>query len=209
MRNASRFAVVLSLALPMAAAAQAANPVGLAITAGAAKPIGDLSNVADIGYTAGARWDLPWVLPFTLQLMGNYSHWSYKSTTGTSTFALAMSSEDLTMVSAPRPAATYASGSNGSTTSWELGVNGISKLATTGTARPYLIAGAAYFRNTADAGSTSVSHNDWGGSAGAGLDLMLSGFTAFGEVRYVNAFLKSGSNRSSYSYVPIVVGVKF
>lgn len=78
-----------------------------------------------------------------------------------------------------------------------------------GQRRPYVIAGVGAVRSKAQVdGSTvglSSESTDFAAQGGVGIEFLLSGFSTFAEVKYVNGFLDGGS----LNYIPITFGIKF
>lgn len=72
------------------------------------------------------------------------------------------------------------------------------------TARPYLLGGVGLF-NTGSSVEGSESETDFGANVGVGLELPLSGITAFGDVRYQAIF----ASPDNVNLIPIRVGVRF
>jgi hypothetical protein len=72
------------------------------------------------------------------------------------------------------------------------------------TARPYLLGGVGLF-NSGSSVEGSESENDFGGNVGIGLELPLSGITAFGDVRYQAIF----ASPDNVNLIPIRVGIRF
>jgi hypothetical protein len=72
------------------------------------------------------------------------------------------------------------------------------------TARPYLLGGVGLF-NTGSSVEGSESETDFGGNVGVGLELPLSGITAFGDIRYQSIF----SSPEKLNLIPIRVGIRF
>jgi hypothetical protein len=72
------------------------------------------------------------------------------------------------------------------------------------TVRPYLLGGVGLF-NTGSSVEGSESETDFGGNVGIGLELPLSGITAFGDVRYQSIF----ASPDNVNLIPIRVGIRF
>lgn len=72
------------------------------------------------------------------------------------------------------------------------------------TARPYLLGGVGLF-NTGSSVEGSESETDFGANVGVGLEIPLSGITAFGDVRYQSIF----ASPDNVNIIPIRVGIRF
>jgi opacity protein-like surface antigen len=75
---------------------------------------------------------------------------------------------------------------------------------------PYLLAGIGLYRASFSvAGASDVDHSstNFGINFGGGILYKLTGFSAFGEIRYHNVF--SGADNGSAHYIPIMVGLRF
>jgi hypothetical protein len=142
------------------------KPFQLGIAGGAAQPMSDLKDGANMGYNATAALgiNLPFI-PVGLRVDGAYNQFGEKAGIGAK----------LHVVSATGNVV------------WRLPSVGIS---------PYLIGGAGlYMATTTTTGTTSASQTDnhLGWNAGAGINLPLSVFKAFVEARYNRVTTDTGS----------------
>jgi hypothetical protein len=142
------------------------KPFQLGIAGGAAQPMSDLKDGANMGYNATAALgiNLPFI-PVGLRVDGAYNQFGEKAGIGAK----------LHVVSATGNVV------------WRLPSVGIS---------PYLIGGAGlYMATTTTTGTTSASTTDnhLGWNAGAGINLPLSVFKAFVEARYNRVSTDTGS----------------
>jgi hypothetical protein len=142
------------------------KPFQLGIAGGAAQPMSDLKNGANMGFNATAALgiNLP-LIPVGLRVDGAYNQFGEKAGVGAK----------LHVVSATGNLV------------WRLPSVGIS---------PYLIGGAGLYMQTATStGTTSLSATDnhMGWNAGAGINLPLTVFKAFVEARYNSYSTDAGS----------------
>jgi len=142
------------------------KPFQLGIAGGAAQPMSDLKDAANMGYNATAALgiNLPFI-PVGLRVDGAYNQFGEK--TGV-------------------PAKLHVISATGNVV-WRLPSVGIS---------PYLIGGAGLYMQTATSTgttSTSLTDNHLGWNAGAGINLPLSVFKAFVEARYNSYSTDAGS----------------
>jgi len=142
------------------------KPFQLGIAGGAAQPMSDLKDGANMGYNATAALgiNVP-LIPVGLRVDGAYNQFGEKAGVGAK----------LHVISATGNAV------------WRLPSIGIS---------PYLIGGAGlYMATSTTTGTTSVSatENHLGWNAGAGINLPLSVFKAFVEARYNSYSTDAGS----------------
>ena len=142
------------------------KPFQLGIAGGAAQPMSDLKDGANLGYngTVAMGINLPFI-PVGLRVDGAYNQFGEKAGTGAK----------LHVVSATGNVV------------WRLPSVGIS---------PYLIGGAGLYMATATTtGTVSASQTDnhLGWNAGAGINLPLSVFHAFVEARYNRVTTDTGS----------------
>lgn len=75
---------------------------------------------------------------------------------------------------------------------------------------PYLLAGIGLYHSSYSVTGANESDNsstNFGFNFGGGVLYRLSGFSAFGEIRYHNVF--SGASDGSARYIPIMVGLRF
>jgi hypothetical protein len=142
------------------------KPFQLGIAGGAAQPMSDLKDGANMGFNATAAMgiNLPFI-PVGLRVDGAYNQFGEKAGIGAK----------LHVVSATGNVV------------WRLPSVGIS---------PYLIGGAGLYMATATstgAVSASTTDNHLGWNAGAGINLPLSVFKAFVEARYNSYSTDAGS----------------
>ena len=146
---------------------------------GVALPMGDLGDVANTGWRAGALVQLkPASLPVALRAEANYSGFGGKSQRiGTITV------------------------DGGSTNVLDITGNAIYDFTNDAKATTsfYAIGGAGVY-NVSDGGGTNFGIN-----AGAGVNFNLAGFKAFGEARFHNVFGDGGSLR----FIPLTFGIRF
>ncbi len=168
------------------------KPISFGISAGAAIPTGDFSNVANTGYnvTGTVAIGLPG-LPFSLRGDAAFNSFGVKNDAH------------------PAAGADYANARI-------LGFTGnlVLPLPLQGTVlRPYLIGGAGLYnvRSSTSYNSgglnTNISQSDnkFGFNLGGGLTIPLSGFDTFIEARYHRV----STNGGSAAFVPITFGVMF
>lgn len=85
--------------------------------------------------------------------------------------------------------------------------NLVYKMPSTGVS-PYLIGGAGWYNSAVTVtGFGTLSENDFGWNAGAGISMPLSGFDTFLEARYNQVQVGGGS--PSLKFIPITFGVMF
>jgi hypothetical protein len=142
------------------------KPFQLGVAGGAAQPMSDLKNGANMGFNATAALgiNLP-LIPVGIRVDGAYNQFGEKAGVGAK----------LHVVSATGNLV------------WRLPSVGIS---------PYLIGGAGLYMQTATSTGTtsaSVSDSHMGWNAGAGINLPLSVFKAFVEARYNSYSTDAGS----------------
>jgi hypothetical protein len=142
------------------------KPFQLGIAGGAAQPMSDLKDGANMGYNATAALgiNLPFI-PVGLRVDGAYNQFGEKAGIGATHHAVSATGHVV----------------------WRLPSVGIS---------PYLIGGAGlYMATTTTTGTTSASTTDnhLGWNAGAGINLPLSVFKAFVEARYNRVSTDTGS----------------
>lgn len=181
--------------LPLAAAALLASTIAVSpvaaqrnkttymgISAGASLPSGDLANTASSGYSVTGHL---YFNPSKTKQIGTrfdlgYDNWSPKN------------DADATLRSLAVVANVIAKAGNN-----------------TSTYRPYVIGGVGIFKTKVEfrgAGGIALDESsDIGGQIGGGLDIPLAGFTTFIEARYVVV----GRSPSSWSYIPVTVGLHF
>ncbi|MDP9205636.1 MAG: outer membrane beta-barrel protein [Gemmatimonadota bacterium] len=161
-------ATIALVAAPRASQAQfgLVKPIQLGIAGGAAQPMSDLKDGANMGYngTVAMGINLPFI-PVGLRVDGAYNQFGEKAGVGAKLHVISATGNVV----------------------WRLPSVGIS---------PYLIGGAGLYMSTATTtGTTSVSdtQNHLGWNAGAGINLPLSVFKAFVEARYNRVSTDTGS----------------
>jgi len=140
------------------------KPFQLGIAGGAAQPMSDLKDGANMGYNATAAMaiNLP-LIPVGLRVDGAYNQFGEKAGVGAK----------LNVISATGNVV------------WRLPLIGIA---------PYLIGGAGLYMATSTVtGAASQTDNHLGWNAGAGINLPLSIFHAFVEARYNRVTTDTGS----------------
>ena len=187
----------LSVSAPSAGAQQMTNsseyPIGVGIAAGLLVPVGSIGDGASTGWNLQGFVD--WTSrtqPFGLRADVSYGSLSGKDfqaggqTVKFSNLNLFSITGDGVWMIHPTP------GSQSRTT-------------------PYILAGVGLYHasqsgNVAGADVDNGSTN-FGINFGGGVLYKLTGFSAFGEIRYHNVF--SGSDNGSAKYIPIMVGLRF
>jgi opacity protein-like surface antigen len=167
-----------SVLIPAQSSAQAIAMLGL--SAGAAVPMGKISDPYSTGFNAMASLGFGGgeEIPVSLRFEGAYTKFNGSTTTGTAP------------VSGMRI--------------WSGNVSAIVSLPGGEIVRPYALAGGGVYNMksmTANAGSS----NDFGMSGGIGVSLDLSGFNTFAEARINHVFTENGATR----FAPIVFGILF
>lgn len=165
----SLFLAVATIALaaaPASAQLGLVKPFQLGVAGGAAQPMSDLKDGANMGYNATAALgiNLPFI-PVGLRIDGAYNQFGEKAGVGAKLHVISATGNLV----------------------WRLPSVGIS---------PYLIGGAGLYMQTATTTGTtsaSVSDNHMGWNAGAGINLPLSVFKAFVEARYNSYSTDAGS----------------
>ena len=175
-------ALVASTVAVSPVAAQRNKTTFMGISAGASLPNGDLGNTASSGYSIAGHF---YYNPSKTKQIGTrfdlgYDSWSPKNSADASLRSLAIVANVIAK-----------SGSN------------------TSTYRPYVVGGVGVFKTRVEfrgAGGIALDESsDLGGQLGVGVDIPLSGFTTFIEARYVMV----SRSPSSWSYIPITVGLHF
>ncbi len=177
--------VVASTAVASSAEAQR-NPISFGILAGATKGIGDLDDVAELGYHVGAlvQWSGA-TSPIGIRAEGVYHRFGIKDLPDEIDGHLSILSgtaNAVFMIPADKSSPV----------------------------RPYLIGGGGIYRlsfacdgcGTAD---IPDPENKFGLNGGGGLNFALSGFTAFVEARYHHIF----TDEDSAKMVPVSFGIMF
>lgn len=152
------------------------KPVQLGVALGGAIPLGDFGSSVNTGYNVTGTVALrPVGMPVGFRLDGAYNSFGAKGGGGTASIA-ALTGNVVLNLSADTQLA------------------------------PYVIGGVGYYHEKGSILSLgSSSENHFGFNAGAGLNIPLTGFTAFIEARY-NRISETGA---STSFVPVTVGVMF
>ena len=150
-------ATIALVAAPRVSQAQLGlvKPFQLGIAGGAAQPMSELKDGANLGYngTVAMAINLP-LIPVGLRVDGAYNGFAAKADGGAK----------LHVISATG--------------------NLVYKLPSIGVS-PYVIGGAGYYMSTTTVpSSASIKDNNFGWNAGAGINLPLSVFKAFVEARY-------------------------
>lgn len=184
--RSARLAAVLVASLALAGGAHAQMRPSFGVMAGAALPTGDFAKSYKSGYTVGALLGLhPEASPIGFRIDGAYSRFDFK---GTNAGGLRTSILQ-------------------GTGNVVLGGGGEA-----GMVKPYFIGGIGIYNVKVDASSVggSVSDTKFGFNGGAGLDLPLTGISAFVEARYHYIMTDNGNaGGSNTAYVPIAVGIRF
>jgi hypothetical protein len=158
-------ATIALVAAPRVSQAQLGlvKPIQLGIAGGAAQPMSDLKQGADLGYngTVALAINLPFI-PVGLRIDGAYNGFAAKAAGGAKLHVISATGNVV----------------------WRLPSVGIS---------PYLIGGAGYYMATTTVpSSASLKDNYLGWNAGAGINLPLSVFKAFVEARYNSVSTDTG-----------------
>lgn len=166
----------LVLAAMTFGATEARAQLAFSIAAGAALPMGDASDAVNMGYNATVGLGIkPPLAPIGVRVEGMFNSFDYKS----NTFGLEA-----------------------------LRVMGLTANAVlSGAVMPaYLIGGLGMYNSkaTMNVGSSNAE-TDFGFNIGAGVNLPLTGFGVFAEVRYHHVPGDGGA----FKFVPITVGMKF
>lgn len=170
------FALLAAAGTANAQAATVLKPVQLGVALGAAIPLSDFGKSFSTGFNLTGMIGLnPAGMPVAFRIDGAYNQFGAKSSTQVNAKIASVSG------------------------------NVVLSRASAGMT-PYLIGGVGYYHESASAaGIGSAASNHLGFNAGAGLNIPLTGFTAFIEARY-NRISK---NAGSTSFVPVTVGVIF
>ena len=159
-------ATIALVAAPRVSQAQLGlvKPFQLGIAGGAAQPMSELKDGANLGYngTVAMAINLPFI-PVGLRIDGAYNQFGQK---------------------AGAPAKLHVMSATGNVV-WRLPSVGIS---------PYLIGGGGYYiATTTIPSSANITDKNFGWNAGAGINLPLSVFKAFVEARYNSYSTDTGS----------------
>lgn len=168
---------LLGAAIPSYAGAQAIAMLG--ISAGAAVPMGKLSDthstgfntMLSLGFGGGEE------IPVSLRFDGAYTKFNGNTTNGTTASSIRI---------------------------WSGGVNAIVSVPGGEVIRPYILGGGGVF-NMKSSATGATSSTDFGVTGGVGVGLDLSGFNTFAEARIHHIFTANGATR----YAPIVFGILF
>lgn len=168
------------LTLPGVVFAQG-QAVSVGVSGGASLPVGNLKDVADVGYSVAGHLYLRPQAVKAFMFRGDVTYDRWNGTGTTSTFnSLGVIANVLFPFSDDNA--------------------GI---------RPYLVGGAGLYRfgSTVKVGTLDVSSsvNKFGVQGGAGLEFKLAGMSTFLEGKYVNVF----NDGRSTSYIPVTFGVRF
>ncbi len=174
----------LALALTASAAhAQATGastrPVSVGISGGLSIPTGDAGDFYDSGFNVGGLLEFTRpASPLAFRLEVDYQRFAFKDDSGV------LSSDTDTRIISGVANALYKFGGE--------------------TARPYLLGGVGLF-NLSAAAENADSETKFGFNLGAGLEIPLSGITAFGDIRYQSIQTEG----SAFNIIPIRVGIRF
>ena len=174
-------ALLVVVALP--AAAQMKPTFG--VSAGASFPTGDFGDAFKSGYNVNALLGFrPPVSPVGFRIEGMYSRFDFKGTNAGGVHTNMLAGIGNVVIGGGGPE---------------------------GTVHPYAIGGVGIYNlKTAANGTESPGETKAGFNIGAGLDLPLSGITAFVEARYHIVLTGSGTDGgSNTAFVPVSVGVRF
>ena len=168
------------LTLPSVVFAQG-QAVSVGFSGGASLPVGNLKDVADVGYSVAGH---VYLRPQAVKAFMFRGDVTYDSWNGTGTTSKLNSLGVIANVLFPL-------------TDDNAGI------------RPYLVGGAGLYRfgSTVKVGTLEISNtvNKFGVQGGAGLEFKLAGMSTFLEGKYVNVF----NDGRSTSYIPVTFGVRF
>jgi hypothetical protein len=156
-------ATIALVAAPASAQLGLVKPFQLGIAGGAAQPMADLKEGADLGYngTVAMAINLPFI-PVGLRIDGAYNGFAAKAAGGAKLHVISATGNVV----------------------WRLPSVGIS---------PYLIGGGGYYiATTTVPSSANITDKNFGWNAGAGINLPLSVFKAFVEARYNSVSVDGG-----------------
>ncbi len=171
-------AVVLAAAVvPSPAGAQAIAMLG--ISAGAAVPMGKLSDTHSTGFNTMISLGFGGgdEIPVSLRFDGAYTKFNGSTTNGVAVSGIRVLSGN---------------------------VNAIVSIPGGEIIRPYILGGGGVF-NMKSSAAGSNSSTDFGLTGGVGMGLDLSGFNTFAEARIHHIFTANGATR----FAPIVFGILF
>ena len=174
---AATLLLLASFITPSSASAQAIAMLGL--SAGAAVPMGKLSDthstgfntMVSLGFGGGEE------IPVSLRFDGAYTKFNGSTTNGTTVEGLRV---------------------------WSGNVNAIVSVPGGEVIRPYVLGGGGVFNIKSSAAGAS-SATDFGFTGGVGIGFDLSGFNTFAEARVHHIFTSNGATR----FAPIVFGILF
>jgi hypothetical protein len=155
----------------------------ISVAGGLSAPVGNLGNVADIGYNVavGLNFGAP-IVPIGLRLEGAYNGFNFKNNPN----GLASGSDRIANATANL-------------------VFNFSRLPDS----PYLIGGLGYYHEQfPDRVGIDASRNAAGINGGAGLRFPLSGLSTFVEARY-HLMFSSTKGAPTTQFIPITFGISF
>jgi hypothetical protein len=166
----------LVLAASMIAAPAARAQMSFSVAAGATVPVGDEADSFSMGYHATVGLGFkPMLAPLGLRIEGMYNSMSIKESVA-------------------------ADGS------WSvMAVTANATLSGPMIPMGYLIGGIGMYNNKVSVGTLENSESDFGFNIGGGINLPLTGFSTFAEVRYHHVPVEGGALK----FVPISVGIRF
>lgn len=169
--------IVASALSPSSGSAQAIAMLGL--SAGAALPMGKISDPYSTGFNAMASLGFGGgeEIPVSLRFEGAYTKFNGSTATATPVSGLRI---------------------------WSGNVTAIVSFPGGEILRPYVLTGGGVY-NMKSLTANSNSSNDFGVHGGVGIGLDLSGFNTFAEARINHVFTENGATR----FAPIVFGILF
>lgn len=183
MKNILKVGALAASLIAGVSVAQAQSPIGIGISAGAAMPTSNTTDVQSAGYNFGASLFVRSLgTPLALRFDGLYGNLGGK--TG------GITRPDLTIL-----------GANGNL-QWTLGGDAV---------KAYAVGGAGVYATKYADSNRSGTRLGWNG--GLGVTLPLSGFNTFVEARYHfiraddNATIVA--NRAAVKFIPITFGIMF
>ena len=163
MRLMSRAVLVLAATL---IAVPAYAQMSFSVSAGAALPMGDMSDALEMGYNASVGLGIkPPIAPLGIRIEGMFNSWGYKSNTfGLDSWRTIAGTANVTLSSPAMPMG-------------------------------YLIGGLGMYNSavSVSAGPEPDASTDLGFNIGAGLNFPLTGFSTFLEARYHHVSMDGGS----------------
>jgi hypothetical protein len=167
----------LLLAATLVAAPEAKAQMSFSVAAGATVPVGDEAEVLSMGYHATVGLGIkPMLAPVGVRIEGMFNSLAYKDDTPV------LGGESLRVLALTANA----------TLSGPMIPMG------------YLIAGVGMY-NTKVSVDGADANSDFGFNFGGGINLPLTGFSTFAEVRYHHVPVEGGA----FKFVPISVGIRF